>query len=172
MSESELLSFYRGVAPDCEGRRLVDILAWDDDRLERIHDYIQWLFPLPEASRFNLNAPLLTPEDIKAFRSDSFLLNQVRGVLERLLTFLGLRLSKAGVSRGDQFSVLSRRWLQPLSHNHLRMTRIILFLRHIGLDQEASDFYACLLDISSHEGQFIIPLKTLSFWREAVTRAM
>jgi hypothetical protein len=48
---SRLLDFYRGVGADTEGRRLEDILAWPDDDLEEVHDFIQWLFPLPEPSR-------------------------------------------------------------------------------------------------------------------------
>src|SRR5262245_5587601 len=64
---SRLLDFYRGEGTDAEGRRLDDILAWRDGRLEAVHDFIQWLFPLPEPSRFNPDAPLLTPHDIAAF---------------------------------------------------------------------------------------------------------
>ena len=48
-----LVAFYRDGARDDEGRTLAEILAWDDDRLEEIHDFIQWLFPLPERSGAN-----------------------------------------------------------------------------------------------------------------------
>jgi hypothetical protein len=50
---SRLLAFYRGQAPDDAGRWLKDIWEWDDEQLETTHDFIQWLFPLPEPSRFN-----------------------------------------------------------------------------------------------------------------------
>ena len=47
---SRLLDFYRGLKADTEGRSLKEILAWDEDDLEAVHDFIQWLFPLPEPS--------------------------------------------------------------------------------------------------------------------------
>jgi hypothetical protein len=60
---SQLLDFYRGTQLDSSGRMLHEIWDWTDDDLEAIHDFIQWLFPLPEPSQFNPDAPLLTPED-------------------------------------------------------------------------------------------------------------
>ncbi len=35
-----------------------EIWAWDDAALEDGHDFIQWLFPLPEPSAFVDDAPL------------------------------------------------------------------------------------------------------------------
>ena len=53
------------------GRYLHDILKWPDKRLESTHDYIQWLFPLPEVSGFNPEAPTLSrpDDDSSDFRS-------------------------------------------------------------------------------------------------------
>merc|ERR1739848_580988 len=47
-SRGGLLNFLKGSGVDCKGRRLDDILEWDFSRLERCHDYIQWLFPTTE----------------------------------------------------------------------------------------------------------------------------
>ena len=58
-----LLRFYRLEGPDARGRTLPEIWAWDAARLEGVHDYIQWLFPLPEPSAFNPHAPILTHGD-------------------------------------------------------------------------------------------------------------
>ncbi len=52
-----VLAFYRGEAADARGRWWRDILAKSDEWLEATHDYIQWLFPLPERSAFNPDAP-------------------------------------------------------------------------------------------------------------------
>src|SRR5947207_9705729 len=87
---SRLIDFYRGQTTDTEGRFLKDIWAWSDDDLEEVHDFIQWLFPLPEPSRFNPDAPLLSPDDIQAFRTDELLQAKLRKSFERILTFLGL----------------------------------------------------------------------------------
>ena len=67
---SDLIAFYRGLAPDSEGRTLADLWAFSDREMEDIHDFIQWMFPLREPSRFNPDAPLLTAADIAAFQAD------------------------------------------------------------------------------------------------------
>src|SRR5260370_19373303 len=69
LAMSRLVDFYRGEATDREGRFLRDLWAWGDDDLEAVHDFIQWLFPLPEPSRYNPDAPLLTDENIAPFRA-------------------------------------------------------------------------------------------------------
>jgi hypothetical protein len=46
---------------------LREIQEWPDDQLESVPDYIQWLFPLPEPSGFNVAAPALTRESIRDF---------------------------------------------------------------------------------------------------------
>lgn len=57
-------SFLAGNGIDNLGRTLDDMLSWDFEQLENTHDYIQWLFPLPEGSSSNIFAPKLTEEDI------------------------------------------------------------------------------------------------------------
>ena len=101
---SRLLDFYRGQATDAEGRLLKEIWTWDDDDLEAVHDFIQWLFPLPEPSQFNPDAPLLTEEDIDAFKNDPILRANVMKSFERILAFLGFSLAEDGkVVEGDNF---------------------------------------------------------------------
>src|SRR5271170_590862 len=101
---SRLVDFYRGLTTDTEGRRLEDILVWPDDDLEEIHDFIQWLFPLPEPSQFNPDAPLLSDKDIAAFKSDPLLQANLMKSFERILAFLGLSLSEEKVVDGPSFT--------------------------------------------------------------------
>lgn len=42
-----IVDFYSGKATDTSGRTLREIHAWNYHDLENVHDYIQWLFPLP-----------------------------------------------------------------------------------------------------------------------------
>jgi len=165
MGHNALLSFYRGEGADHAGRRFDDILSWDHRRLEMVHDYIQWLFPLTEPSRFNPDAPLLKPEDIAAFRIDDDLRARVLRALDLVLEFLGLRRDGADIARGPNFTSRAANWLEPANHNHLRLTRIMLFLNHIGFTVEAAALLRCLEDIATHEGREIISARTLSFWR-------
>ena len=61
-----IVAFYRGDGRDHRGRSLSDIHAFDFHELEFNHDYIQWLFPLPEPSGANARRRLLSKEDIAA----------------------------------------------------------------------------------------------------------
>jgi hypothetical protein len=51
---SKLINFYLGNECDHRGRNIIAIWQWNNEQLETVHDYIQWLFPLKEKSAFNL----------------------------------------------------------------------------------------------------------------------
>lgn len=74
---------------DTRGRTLDDLLAWPDEYLERSHNYIQILFPLPEGSPFNFDAPVVNREVFDAFRERSELRGRMREAFLRMLKFYG-----------------------------------------------------------------------------------
>jgi hypothetical protein len=165
---SKLLDFYRGEAADAGGRMLEDLWGWGDDQWEEVHDFIQWLFPLPEPSRFNADAPLLTPQDIAAFRGDGQLRANLRMSFGRLLAFLGL--CPAGGSQvglGPNFAArVPDVWEVP-NHNWLRISRALRSLTLLGLAAEARALYARLEDLYRSR-KYPIPADTFRFWAEAV----
>ena len=164
---SRLLDFYRGLGTDIEGRRLEDILAWPDDDLEAVHDFIQWLFPLPEPSKFNPDAPLLTHQDIAAFKSDPVLQANLMKSFERILAFLGLSLSEGRVVVGGNFtSRLADVWTNP-NHNWLRISRILRSLTLLGMEVQAQALYEWL-DATYTSRRFPISAETFRYWTEAV----
>jgi hypothetical protein len=93
---SQLIAFYSGDGTDDRGRTLAEIWTWDDEQLEYVHDYIQWLFPLAEASMFNSSAPILTADDIKQFRGNPELRCNLHKSFQRILSFYGLVLDETG----------------------------------------------------------------------------
>src|SRR5207249_4524440 len=125
---SAIILFYRGSGGDHRGRRLDDILAWEDEMLEAVHDFIQWLFPLDEPSGANASAPVLTPDDIETFRREPALRDRLRDSLKRMLAFYGFALHEDGsieITRDRDFDRQSAGWLTPYNHNFLRLTRIM-----------------------------------------------
>lgn len=167
LNQSAIVDFLSGAAPDHAGRNISEIWGWNHRKLEMVHDYIQWLFPLTEPSRFNPNAPLLTAADIVAIRSAPTLQTQIRRSLDLMLDFLGLERHADRITRAPDYAQRSAHWLAPANHNHLRLTRIILFLRHAGLERESRQLFKCLEEIAAHEGRGIIAEQTLGFWRSA-----
>jgi hypothetical protein len=165
---SRLVDFYRGLENDTEGRPLEDILVWLDDDLEEVHDFIQWLFPLPEPSQYNADAPLLTKEDVAAFKCDPVLQANLMRSFERILTFLGLSLSVIGqVVQGENFkSRVPDVWAMP-NHNWLRITRILRSLTLLGMKAQADALFD-RLDAMYTSRRFPISADTFRYWREAV----
>lgn len=126
------LEFYRGAGPDSSGRLLSQILAWDDERLESVHDFIQWLFPLPEPSLFNPDAPILTEAEMVAARGDQVIQSNLKLAIQRMRRFYGLT---------PETEHLPKSWLRPADHNHLRLTRILRSLRLLGRPADAQHLF-------------------------------
>jgi hypothetical protein len=169
-----IVEFYRG-GRDSEERTLAGILAWDDARLEAVHDYIQWVFPTRRPSGVNAEAPLVTRQTAEAFASDPALRDCLRCALDRLLAFYGLRrrdLSDGGRIEidGARFQTRAPVWLHPGNHNHLRLTRIMQSLSELGLPYEATALQRCLLeDVATGPGAGLVTGRTLEFWNTAVS---
>lgn len=166
--ESLLERFYRGDGTDSEGRRLEDILRWDDQTLEYVHDFIQWLFPLDERSAVNPDAPLVTRVDRDAFAADETLAANLRRAFARMLAFYGFRLNETEglVERDEHWPSRSRVWLRPHNHNYLRQTRIIKSLTLLGQPALARAFGEALLKEYERAPDVIGPT-TAGFWRRA-----
>lgn len=64
-----LVNFLNGTGRDHQGRYLRDIWDFDDNSIESIHDFMQWIFPLIEESISVLGTPTLSADDIKAIYS-------------------------------------------------------------------------------------------------------
>jgi len=173
---SQLIRFYAGLGPDSRGRLLSEIQSWPDDKLERTHDYIQWLFPLFERSGFNMQAPILDADTTNQFRSRPDLRRHLRISMDRMLAFYGLEMPSAvplKAMRAASFAQRSENWLTFSNHNHLRITRILKSLRYLGLDAEAVALFDCLADIYAEESPNERPRiskETFTFWRSAVIR--
>jgi len=166
---SKLIEFYSGRAPDHAGRFVHEIQQWPDERLEAVHDFIQWLFPLAEPSPVNPLAPVLDRETVQAFATQPELRETLRGSFIGMLRFYGLELQPGppAVRLAANFEQRAANWLHPGNHNHLRITRILKSLALLGLREEAGAFLKCLESIyGSQPGR--ISAVTLRFWRQAI----
>jgi hypothetical protein len=167
---TRLVEFYDGRAPDHAGRFVHEIQQWPDERLEAVHDFIQWLFPLAEPSPVNPLAPVLDRTTVEAFAARPELRQSLRLSFLRMLRFYGLEMRPGppqAVGLAANFSERAANWLDPGNHNHLRITRILKSLALLGLRDEASWFLACLETIYAQEPGRISAV-SLRFWRAAI----
>jgi Opioid growth factor receptor (OGFr) conserved region len=170
MTASPLIAFYDGNGTDHRGRTLSDILRWDEAHLEQVHDYIQWLFPLPARSAYNPHAPLLTEADVAAFIERDELRERVEDVLDRILDFYGLERDDEErgpvIRKARDFPQRSRHWLTPQNHNYLRISRILQFLMLIGMEPLARAFWRALAELCRYH-RAAIGDQTVRHWMRA-----
>lgn len=173
MTADPIVSFYSGGRDD-RGRTLAEIHAWSDDRLEAVHDYIQWIFPTVQPSGVNPSAPLVTPATAAAFAADPALPDRLRQSLDRMLRFYGLRRTadEGGGIRIEidtpRFAARAANWLHPNNHNHLRLTRIMDSLSALGLGEEARALRRCLVtDVYEGPGHERVTPRTYMYWLAA-----
>ncbi|NJC40070.1 hypothetical protein GGQ87_000328 [Brevundimonas alba] len=131
MTHGPVVAFLQGEGPDGRGRTLFEVLAFDNAALERNHDFIQWLFPLPEPSAAVPDAPVLTEADVEALRESTLAHCALAAATDRMIAFYGA----------------THQWWAPHDHNHLRITRIIRSLRLLRGDDEADAFRAAILSM-------------------------
>ncbi len=169
MPSNALIAFYAGQRPDHRGRLLSEIQSWDFDRLEAAHDFIQWLFPLPEPSPVNPAAPTLDPATIQEFRRRPDLQATLLTSFKTMLAFYGFELTSEPppqICRASNFATRSANWLSPNNHNHLRITRILRALRLLGLEAHTQAFFAAL-DAVYKEMPSKITATSHAFWQRA-----
>lgn len=143
--------FLRGQGHDGRGRLLTEVLAFDDAQIEQVHDFIQWLFPLPEPSRAVPGAPVLGAVEAAAIRADP-------------LARHGLR---AGLERMERFYAETDGWLTGFDHNHLRITRIIAAVRDLLGREEAAGFHAFVTERNRAAGG-PVNAANMRYWGQAL----
>ncbi len=147
---SDLTEFLRGDVPNSNGLTLSDILDFSDEQFEFGHTHIQWMFPLPEASKAQPSSPIATQEDYDIIEMTPAVKMRMIASLGRFILFL------------DRTKV----WRRPRDHNHLRITRALRSLCFCGLNDVAFDF--CRY-VKAEVGD-IVGERTCWFWDEALKR--
>jgi len=150
MEESQILKFYRGEG-NRSGHLLKDILEkWTDEDWERGHDFIQWVFPTDEESKFHPEAPVMTCQEAIILGEDPESREKVLAALRRFERFLKLE-------TGPHW------WAAP-DHNLLRISRAIRCLALLGLKEEAADLRDKCTAILKDSSRFEEMKKSLEFW--------
>ena len=158
--------FYDPTVPDDDPLRqmFLTILDYRVHELEYNHDYIQYLFPLPERSPVNPTAWTINRETFDAFRARVDLRNELRKSLALMASFYGFDVISEEKYDGklrirpcldDSAFNIHRRagnWVKPFDHNHLRISRIIRCLRVLGLEEDARAFYDAIKEMARRSG--------------------
>ncbi len=161
-----LTDFLAGRAPDDEGRWIDEIRAKPVSWLEARHDFIQWLFPLPEVSGANPGAPVLSEAEARRIAGDPTLQDSLLVSTDALMRLYGIVRQGTEFARGADFPGPYDHWLGPADHNHLRLTRVLRCLALTGLGPVAEGLRRLLFEIAGAEalGAWSFCLR---YWRDA-----
>jgi hypothetical protein len=146
-----VLEFLKGKGKDDSGRSIDDVLAFDDASLERNHDFIQWLFPLPEPSRAQPSSPVLTTDEIKAIRASTEAQTSLDRATRRMIDFY---------QQNDH-------WLRYHDHNHLRISRIIRSLALLQSTAAAQEFLS-VVELRVEGTGNRVNSESRAYWRRAL----
>lgn len=153
-TSKDLIAFYDGTGKDFEGRTIAEILAFDDEKLESDHSWIQYVFPLPEMSRYNPFAPIMNEEVQNAFlEEDTPITDNIAYALNRWEKFIGY---------GGGCLV----WLTKGNHNFLRISRFLRFLALTNYKSDAEEYLNWFLELNEKFPD-IVSNTTIEFWKAA-----
>lgn len=149
-----------------------DFIYADDWTIEYLHTYIQYAFPLKEASNFNPTAPILTDDEIEWIRTPAgdAARNNLMLMFNRMLTFYGFAYtSESQIVLADDFEKRRDTWLTYGNHNMLRITRILKSLTLLGHETEAKKFFAALKWLYDNDDNACKSIgKSFEYWENAV----
>ena len=148
---SEIVLFLDNKGTNHSGKTFDDVLGMSDEDLEDVHDYIQWLFPLREASQFATDAPVLNDDDIAHIKSSQNIQSNLAKGLEKITSFY----------------MNTSHWLCDYDHNHLRITRIIKSLILLVDIDTAEHFYDTIIDRVAHSKNKVDP-ENVTYWTDAL----
>lgn len=141
------IDFYSGEGQNWSGHYINEILDFSNEQLEVIHNYMQWIFPTMEKSKFNENAPVMTEEIVKTFKNNpKCKLNMIK-CFRRMLNFYGLKWEDKIVIKNIDYRERSYDWIYVHPHNHMRITRILKSLKLFGFKEEHDAFLKILKEI-------------------------
>lgn len=125
---------------------------WTNTQLERSHNWVQWAFPLPDASRYQPDSPTLGTRDMNQIRVSSVAQANLDALMWRTIDFY------------DQW----HGWLTPYDHNHLRITRIIKSLALLAPPHKALTFYHFIMwKVTSFSKTCVVNPESVETWRRA-----
>lgn len=158
-----LKNFLLDIVPNYNNMYIHDIWNYDLEELENKHNYIQWIFPNTEKSRFNIFCPRVKDETIT---NNTEIKKNIEKSFLMMLNFYGLSYKDNFIIKGKNYKERSKKWITKNNHNYLRITRILLCLNLFNLNKQANDFFAILMKIYE-ENQDIISEETFSYWNNA-----
>ena len=157
----DLINYFRNEQSDNRACYHKDILQFDENEIEYEHDFIQWIFPTIEKSRFNSDAPVIDKSFSERFQKDELAKSNYCKSCQLYLNYIGFCCDGQGKIK----SIKPGRIYELPFHNYLRITRMLNSLNQVGNNTCSANLYQALMkDVRTDSNK--IDEKTLKYWRE------
>ena len=143
-----MLFFLEGSYPDLQGRYLSDIWSFTDEKIEKTHDFIQWVFPLDEQSNAMWDAPVLIHEEIEEIRISN---KAKENLIKSQNWFL-------------QFVMKNDDWIRPKNHNQRRISRMIKSLRLLHSNEAAVHSFGSVVGLATERN--FVNESVINYWKD------
>lgn len=165
----QLINFYCRDGRDSSDRTFEEVFFYDDTMMEKMHNYVQWLFPTETPSNFRADAPLLDAETIQYLKESPEFRANFMLARKRMLHFWGLPFKVVGTEIEVSPIEASHDCLTRGNHNVLRVTRFLESCRLLGYEHTAHVFYRALSKyVMEHSHEPTCPDgETLAYWHQA-----
>ena len=156
----DLIRFFRNEESDGRGRYHKDILLFDEDLIEYKHDFIQWIFPTIEKSRFHPDAPTIDEGFKERFQEDELVKSNYCKSYQLYLNYIGFH-----CELGEINCIQSGRIYELPYHNYLRITRMLNSLNQVGNNSCSAKVYEAIRK-EIKPNSYGIYENTLNYWKE------
>jgi hypothetical protein len=170
-----IVDFYTKNGVTNSGRTFDDIMKFDGDQLEKVHDYIQWLFPTKTPSKIHTDSPTLDDETIELLKSNPEFLRRYQQALGKMLRFWGIPYTPSMsndvfISNIHLHDIAVPVWCFKKDHNQLRIARVLESTRLLGFRGTSSSLFHALLKFAGeyahvHE----ISTRNIAYWYQAMS---
>ena len=157
-----ILRFFLNEEDACIPHRHGDIVNFTDDDMERYHDFIQWIFPTSQPSRFYFKAPTIDEHFAVMLHRNPCALQNYCKSCRRYLQYMDFDCSGDGnihTYRGD------RPFYGLPYHNFLRMTRMLQSLRETGHPQCSANLFTQMMTILRATPDHPVSNTTIAYWQ-------
>jgi hypothetical protein len=165
----KLVDFYTGNGKDEAGRTFDDIMAFNDEQLENVHDYIQWIFPTLTPSKAQPQSPILDKLTIKSLRRNGVFYARFIQAIEFIFRFWEIPIQDDIPT--DNINKEGFKWLLRDDHNQLRIARVLESTRLLGLKGVSIDLFHKLVKFcgTTQPYQHYLTARNMAYWYQAAS---
>ncbi len=123
-----------------------------NNQMEDAHNYVQWWFPNASTSRFGdgQKSLRLTQHTLNRINQNGEFLKRLKPNLQlsflRMISFWGQKFTDKSLERVD--AAWEKNWVEENPHNHLRISRLLLWLKAFQMDEEYHAMQAYLQKVN------------------------